>query len=491
MAERRSGRFGSGKVARGIGVLAAAALVAGVAIGPAGAGKFLTKKKAAKLFYTRGEADARFITQGQADSRYLTQGQADSLYLTQGQADARYYTQSQADALFAPAGQTELFAYCALLEDPRTYGPCGGITSRVDTGGDVGEHTSLAIGADGLPVLSYRDETNNTLKVAKCLDPACTGATISTLGTSNVGEHTSIAIGADGFPVISHHDVPNANLLVAKCNDAACAGGDETSTLVDATGDAGEHTSLAIGADGFPVIAYQEAGNDDLKVAKCNDAACATAVNGAETITTLDTTGDVGSFSSLAIGADDNPIISYSEAGVNGNLKVAKCNDPACSSTGGAETFTQVDAAADVGDHTSVTIGTDGLPVISYFDDTSDNLKVARCNDAACAGADETITAVDTGASAGEHTSIAIGVDGLPVVSYKEGGTADNLKVAKCNDPACAGQNETISTVDTTGDVGSFSSIGIGPDGLPVIGYQEAGTELNLKVARPAVSAVD
>ncbi|MGH2686668.1 MAG: hypothetical protein ACRDJP_14480, partial [Actinomycetota bacterium] len=471
MAEGRTGKFGSGKVARGIGVLAAAALVAGVAIGPAGAGKFLTKKKAAKLFYTRGEADSRFLTPGQGDSRYLTpsqadasyltQSQGDSRYLTQSQADARYYTQSQADALFALAGQTDLFAYCALVDDLRSYGPCGGIASLVDTGGNVGSHASMAIGADGLPVVSYRDVDNTNLKVAKCNDPACSAATISTPNAGgDVGEHTSLAIGTDGFPVISYHDVQNANLVVLTCNDAACSGADETTGLVDTTGDSGEHTSLAIGADGLPVISYYEGGTtDDLKVAKCNDAGCTTAVNGAETITTLDSSGDVGSFTSLAIGADDNPVISYSEAGINGNLKVAKCNDPACSSTGGAETLTQVDVNGDVGDHSSIAIGLDGLPIISYFDATSDNLKVAKCNDAACAGGGETITPVDaTPAGVGQFTSVAIGADGLPVISYYDV-SFDNLKVAKCNDAACAGQNEAITIIDATGDVGSFTSL--------------------------------
>jgi len=33
--------------------------------------------------------------------------------------------------------------------------------------------------------------------------------------------------------------------------------------------------SLAIGADGLPVIAYYDVDNGDLKVAKCGNAACA------------------------------------------------------------------------------------------------------------------------------------------------------------------------------------------------------------------------
>jgi len=83
-----------------------------------------------------------------------------------------------------------------------------------------------------------------------------------------------------------------------------------------------------------------------------------------------------------------------------------------------------------VGSDTSIAIGTDGNPVISYLDDTNGDLKVARCNDPACAGGGETITAVDTAGNVGTDTSIAIGTDGNPVISYRDTTNSD-LKVAR------------------------------------------------------------
>ena len=50
--------------------------------------------------------------------------------------------------------------------------------------------------------------------------------------------------------------------------------------------------------------------------------------------------------------------------------------------------------------YTSITIGTDGLPVISYFDDTNDDLKVAKCGNAACSSGN-TLTTVDSGGTVG------------------------------------------------------------------------------------------
>ena len=54
------------------------------------------------------------------------------------------------------------------------------------------------------------------------------------------------------------------------------------------------------------------------------------------------------------------------------------------------EILTTVDSGGLLGAFTSITIGTDGLPVISYIDFTNTNLKVAHCNDTACTSAGTT-----------------------------------------------------------------------------------------------------
>jgi hypothetical protein len=142
----------------------------------------------------------------------------------------------------------------------------------------VGQFTSIAIGTDGFPVISYHDVTAGTLKVAKCVNAACTGAsTITTVDdpANIVGAFTSIAIGQDGFPVISYQDVTAGTLKVAKCGNAACTGTSTISTVDDPANIVGYYTSIAIGADGFPVISYYDGTAGALKVAKCNKASCA------------------------------------------------------------------------------------------------------------------------------------------------------------------------------------------------------------------------
>ena len=109
---------------------------------------------------------------------------------------------------------------------------------------------------------------------------------------------------------------------------------------------------------------------------------------------------------------------------------------------------------------------------------------MVRCNDAACTGGNESISTVDDPANnVGSFSSIAIGSDGLPVISYRDN-SAQAVKIAKCNDESCTGENEIITTLDdTANDLGWYTSIAIGSDGLPVISYSDFSVGV-LKVAK-------
>src|SRR5256885_1997896 len=86
-----------------------------------------------------------------------------------------------------------------------------------------------------------------------------------------------------------------------------------------------------------------------------------------------------------------------------------------------------VDSTGSVGTFTSIAIGTDGFPVIIYYDNVSGGLKLVHCTSASC-GAHDTPTTLDsTGIriSSASFTSIAYGTDGFPVISYSDNTNGD------------------------------------------------------------------
>jgi hypothetical protein len=277
--------------------------------------------------------------------------------------DDRYYTKAQTDtqttninlALDGKADTTDL------------HQPVIPTSARtLDSTGNVGFHTSIAIGLDGNPIISYYDGTNRDLKVAACDDPTCTTSTNSTLdSTGDVGGFTSIAIGLDGNPIISYYDNTNRDLKVAACDDPTCT--TSTNTAIDSTGDVGYYTSIAIGLDGNPIISYYDNTTGDLKIAACTNPTCTTSI-----ITPIDTTGEVGWHTSIAIGTNGNPIISYQD-GTNADLKVAACTNTICTTS----VNTTLDSTGFVGYQASIAIGRNGVPVISHKEQLDGDLKVS------------------------------------------------------------------------------------------------------------------
>jgi hypothetical protein len=120
-----------------------------------------------------------------------------------------------------------------------------------------------------------------------------------------------------------------------------------------------------------------------------------------------------------------------------------------------------VDAAGDVDEYTAITVGADGLGLISYYDSTNADFKVAHCSNEACSSA--TTSTVDSAGNVGQHTSMTVGSDGLGLISYWDLSNT-NLKVAHCSNEACS--SAFTSTVDSSGNVGAYVDHGWEPTAL-------------------------
>ena len=180
----------------------------------------------------------------------------------------------------------------------------------------------------------------------------------------------------------------------------ANAGSDWYIEVVDSEGDVGLYTNIDFRGwddenDGGIGTAYYDKTNGDLKYAEWDGESW--------DIETVDSEGDVGLYSSLALDSDGNSHIAYYDK-TNGDLKYAVWN-------GESWNIETVDSEGNVGGSISIAYdeGSDDL-AFSYYDFTNNKLKYATLNEE---GWD--ITVLDDG---GEYCSMAVSSNGRPYIAY-------------------------------------------------------------------------
>src|SRR3989344_5735918 len=141
-----------------------------------------------------------------------------------------------------------------------------------------------------------------------------------------------------------------------------------TGKTVDSVGNVGQYSSIAVSGSNVYISYYDAStGRNDLKFAKSTD-------NGdtwlAGNIKTVDSVGNVGQYSSIAV-SGSNVFISYRDS-TNTNLKFAKSTDNG--DTWLAGNIKTVDSVGNVGQYSSIAVSGSNV-FISYRDSTNTNLK--------------------------------------------------------------------------------------------------------------------
>lgn len=273
-------------------------------------------------------------------------------------------------------------------------------------------------------------------------------------------------------------------------------------STIDSAGRVGEFSSLEFNGQGHPAIAYFDQTHGDLKLAR-TDFWMQT-----WNIQVIDAEGSSGYSSSLELDSASNPGISY-WGGPHIHLRYAHFNGfywekatldtdsggvwvgtslaydsngyPCISywSQGGDLRFACWDGSSasiqtvdqgDVGLYSSLAFH-QGRTAISYYDIGNRDLKYAYHD-----GSQWIKAAIDTTGDVGKYTSLAFDSAGRPAISYCDVSNGD-LKYAHFN-----GSTWDIQTVDSGGTVGYDTSLAFDGNGYPAISYFDL-TRQDLKFA--------
>ena len=235
-------------------------------------------------------------------------------------------------------------------------------------------------------------------------------------------------MGTDGFPLITYV-LSDGKVRVAHCGSADCLSG---STQVTAIGSVllpgiRVDTSVAIGVDGLGIMAFGAGG---ITALRCSTVDCTTQTTAVICVACENPTSPPFDSVSVAIGADGYPLIGYRTGGARQAAELIHCPQVNCN--GATRATVETADGVNLGGYSWVTAGVNGHALMIYRDATNSLLRAAYCVDFACSTFH--LTTVETTNT--ESSSVLTGDDGLPFVVARSSATGQT-KAFHCSNVFC------------------------------------------------------
>jgi hypothetical protein len=292
-----------------------------------------------------------------------------------------------------------ILAAAAAAAGPEWY------TATVDDDGWVGMMCNIALDAADRPHVVYcdRGREGHEARGVKYAYFDGAGWRITKVETGDLGQYCDIAIDSEGHPHISYNRLFDWITCRGQLKYAYYDGSRWHTEVVDDSGYAGLHTSIALDSRDRPHIAHRE------NLADFNGSLKHSYYDGSSWHTEIVETGaDLGYHTSIAIDSHDNPHISYHYD----NHDTRDCRLKYARYDGSSWHVETVDNSRYTGKNTSLALDDADRPHISYQEDVTRCLKYAYFN-----GSQWQITVVDAD-DVGHRTSIALDGAGRPYISY-------------------------------------------------------------------------
>jgi len=327
------------------------------------------------------------------------------------------------------------------------------VTKTFGTSAVDGTHTSIAADSEDSFYIGFKNSVSPMYTFS-----FETPVYVVSGGGINCPGNVSLAIDSGNIAHITYADIypspafKHGTWVPEYCDSGGCTPAYWDIEQIDSGDGIGEYSSMAIDSTDNIHICYTANGN--LKYLTYD-------AFGGPWLTPeiLDSTGEVGDNCSIAIDSNNNIHVSYYNNEMGDLLYVECIADPIDGGCTWDTTPATVDSAGDVGQYSSIAISSDGLPCISYYDATKGDLKFAAYLIGTVGGGwvSQTVDSVE-GGDVGQYSDIAVDSAGYVHISYYDA-TNTALKYATNAPPVSCeyGINPASQTFGKTGGTGSIS----------------------------------